>query len=183
MAIVKEWVCYAHGDFDAPSLEDGSPPPCPHGCGSGMVERVFRTAPALQSAGYRGINATFESLAREHGLTDMNNSGRDGMRRADYATHRRLNSATEMIMGASRSGRQGTDASEFFKPLSGFQPGSTGDGGALRRVGGSEVEMQGGGKFVTGGNLVAGEIPLARPTAIPTASFDGTKLGLPAGDA
>ena len=61
MAIVKEFTCLAHGAFDS------SEAVCPHGCGEGMVQRAFRTAPAIQSRSFRGINNTFETLARENG--------------------------------------------------------------------------------------------------------------------
>ena len=173
MAIQKEWSCLAHGPFDGPSLDDGSNPGCPHGCGPSMVERVFRTAPFIQSAGYRSINATFESLAAEHGLTNMSNRNaiQDGMgmKRSTPETYRRLNTATEMIMHASKSGQQGADASSYFKPLSGFQPGSTGDGGVLHRE---------------GGQVMAGGIPLSAPKpTLVAAPHDGKSAGVPAGDA
>lgn len=44
MAVIKEWRCAAHGDFE------GSHPICPAlGCMSESVERVFLTAPAQRS--------------------------------------------------------------------------------------------------------------------------------------
>jgi hypothetical protein len=172
MAILKEWSCLAHGAFDGPSMDDGSNPPCPHGCGISMVERAFRTAPTIQSQGYRNINRTFESLAAEHGLTDMNNraAAQDGvsMRRSTPDTYRRLNQATELVMQSSRAGLVGQDASQFFKPLSQFQPGSTGEGGVLHRA---------------GEGVYAGGIPLAAPRAqIEAVPYEGKGDGLPAGD-
>ena len=188
MAIIKEYRCLAHGDFDSPSLDDGSPPGCPHGCGVSMVQRVYRTAPMIQTQGYRNINSTFQRLAEDHGLSDMSNRNAvqdgTGMRRADAATHARLNRATEMVMGSSRSGNQGQDASQFFQPLGNFQPGSTGEGGALQRVGGSTVEMRKGGTFVEGGTLMSGQTPLLPPKPkLDAPAFNGGSLGLPAGDA
>ena len=170
--IIKEWNCLAHGAFDGPSLDDGANPPCPHGCGNSMVERSFRTAPSIQSQGYRNINASFKSLAAEHGLTNMSNKNamQDGigMKRSTPETYRRLNQATEMIMGASKSGMQGMDAGQFFKPLSAYQPGSTGEGGVLHRD--------------SSGVSSAG-IPLRAPTPnLVAAPHDGRESGLPAGD-
>ena len=134
MPVMKEWTCMAHGDFD------GYEQKCPHGCGSSMVARAYRTAPSIQSAGYRSINKTMVSLAADHGLTDIHNRNSSqngtGMRRADYATHQRLNRATEIVMHASRSGQPGADAGSYFKPLNEFRPGSTGEGGVIRREAG-----------------------------------------------
>jgi hypothetical protein len=173
MAVQKEWNCLAHGAFDGPSMDDGANPPCPHGCGNSMVERAFRTAPSIQSAGYRQINATMTSLAAEHGLTDMANRSTSqdgiGMRRATPETYKRLNEATALIMQSSRSGQVGVDASQYFKPLSGFQPGSTGEGGALHRE---------------GSQVMVGGLALNSPKPIlEAAPFDGRNAGLPAGDA
>ena len=164
MAIVKEWTCMAHGAFDGPDQK------CPHGCGASMVQRAFRTAPAIQSSGYRTINTTMQALAAEHGLSDIRNRAAvqdgTGMRRADAATYQRLNQATELVMSASRSGMQGMDAGSFFKPLNQFQPGSTGDGGALRRDSAA-------------GTVAAGGIPLTAPRAqLVAAPHDGSNAGV-----
>ena len=162
MAIQKEYVCMAHGDFDA------TEPKCPHGCaGDLMVQRVFRTAPTIRSASFGNINRTFESLAAEHGLSNMNNSGGGGMRRADYDAHRRLNQATQLLVQGGDRG--GMDVSDVFKPIGNFQPGSTGDGGALRKVDGHTVNSAG--------------IPLNMPAPrLEARPFDGKSLGLPQGD-
>ena len=166
--IVKEWSCLAHGAFD------GTEPSCPFGCkGQGMVQRAFRTPPTIQSQGYRTMNNTFENLARDQGLSNLNNRSaiQDGMgmRMADSAAHQRLAQATEMIMGSSRSGLQGTDASEYFKPLNNFRPGSTGEGGVIHRV---------------GDTVMAGNVPLPSPKPkLEAPAFNGQSLGLPAGDA
>jgi len=173
MAVLKEFQCLAHGDFDGFSLDDGSVPACPKGCGPSMVQRVFRTAPAVQSAGYRQMNRTFDSLAQQHGLSNMSNRNavqdHTGMRRADSGTYRRLNEATEMVVGPSKAGITGTDVGSFFKPLNQFQPGSTGDGGVLHRT--------------AEGGVVSGAIPLTTPKAVAVGSHDGRQAGLPAGEA
>ena len=187
MAVVKEFDCLAHGGFDGFSLDDGSVPGCPKGCGPSMVQRVFRTAPAVQSAGYRRMNNTFENLAREHGLSNIQNRSsiqdQTGMRMADYAAHKRLKEATEAVIGPSRAGLSGVDAGSFFKPLGEFQAGSTGDGGALQRVGANEVEMKKGGTFKTGGTLLSGAIPLSTPKPLVEGVHNGAGAGLPKGDA
>ena len=163
MAVQKEWTCLAHGAFDS------SESVCPHGCGEGMVERAFRTAPTIQSRSFRGINNTFETLARENGLSNMRNAEGQGMRKADAQTYQRLNEATALVMGSSKAGMAGMDAGEFFKPLNQFQPGSTGDGGVLQRQ---------------GNQVLSGAIPLNMPAPqLEAAPFDGKSLGLPPGDA
>ena len=162
MAIQKEWTCMAHGAFDAPEAV------CPQGCGDGMVQRAFRTAPSIQSRSFRGINDTFETLARENGLSNMRNANGEGMRRADAGTYQRLNEATELVIGSSRAGLAGVDAGSFFKPLNQFQPGSTGDGGVIQR---------------NGSQVLSGAIPLNTPQPqLESAPFDGRSLGLPPGD-
>jgi hypothetical protein len=69
MAINREWRCFAHGAFES----DAESPTCPHGCDT--VEREFRTPPAFASARTKSIDNTLESLARSHGMTDINNRG------------------------------------------------------------------------------------------------------------
>jgi hypothetical protein len=164
MAVLKEWTCLAHGAFDGYELDDGAKPHCPHGC-VGMTQRAFRTAPAFQTKGYRNMNSTFETLAREQGVSNLDNRGGGGMRRADYATHKRLNDATAMIMHASKSGMKGHDASQFFRPLDQYQAGSTGEGGAMRKE--------------NGVTTVAG-VPLTAPgVQVEGRPFNGQSLGVP----
>jgi hypothetical protein len=158
--VIREFVCMAHGDFEAEA------PVCPRGCaGEGMVQRAFRTPVSIGGGHSRGINSTLETLASEHGLSDMNNRSGDGMRRADWQTHRRLTQATEMILG--QGDRAGQDMSQYFKPLGSFN-------GALPQ----NIMKGDGGKTV-----LPGGIELNRPVAQVVASHDGTKAGLPAGDA
>jgi len=172
MAVTKEWNCLAHGAFDGPSLDDDSNPPCPHGCAPNMVVRAYRTFPSVQSAGYRSINASFEALARDQGVTNMNNRSAiqdgTGMRMTTPEQMKRLNHATELIMHASRSGQNGADASQYFKPLNEFTPGSTGEGGVLHR---------------DGARVFSGSIELGAPKpALVAAPHDGSDAGLPAGE-
>ena len=160
MAIVKEFICLAHGDFDSTKAV------CPHGCKGEIVQRVFRTAPSIQSRGFKITNDTFESLAREQGVSNLRNSYGESMRKADHDTYKRLDHANELVMTASKSGMVGQDASQYFKPLNNFQMGSTG-GGAIQKV---------------GDQVMAGGIPLNRPRADVVSAFDGRDTGLPAGD-
>lgn len=70
MAILKEFVCAAHGDFDAFEAK------CPHGCSGRFVRREIRTAPAIRHGGTRNIDNLTQQLADDFRLTDLSN--RDG---------------------------------------------------------------------------------------------------------
>ena len=130
-----------------------------------MVQRAFRTAPRLQSSGYAKMNATFESLAAEHGLSNMSNASGQ-QRRADWQAHRRLNKANELIVQSGA--RAGTDVSSVFQPLTkDFQVPNTG-GGSLSKQGGMTVNALG--------------VPLMAPQAKVVGSHDGRQAGLPQGD-
>lgn len=188
--IIKEWNCLAHGAFDGPSMDDGANPPCPHGCGTSMVERAFRTAPAFQTQGYRNINATFETLAREQGVTNMSNKHamQDGigMRKSTPDTYRRLNEATELVMQHSRAGLQGMDAGAYFKPLSDFGAvgGSTGQGTVRKDSSMSVTDSKGVvHTYGTGRTILDNGVSLGLPApALVAAPFNGSGLGTPEGD-
>lgn len=79
MAVVKEYVCLAHGGFES----DQENPECPHGCDT--VERAFFTPPALGSARTKNIDNTLQSLAKSHNLTDL---GPAAMRRKALAAEK-----------------------------------------------------------------------------------------------
>jgi hypothetical protein len=64
MAILKEYICMAHGEFE------GFEPACPHGCSGTMVERQFRTAPGYPQT-IKGIDQTLDNLAKDFNMTDM----------------------------------------------------------------------------------------------------------------
>jgi hypothetical protein len=68
MPVIKEYWCPAHGDFD------GAEPTCPKGCSVG-VERHFRTAPGLAFGVAKRTDHLLEGIAKEHGLSDMDNRG------------------------------------------------------------------------------------------------------------
>lgn len=184
MAITREYLCIAHGDFD------GKEPVCPHGCkGDGMVERAFRTPPMIQGAGMRRMDNTLDTLAREHGLSNMNNRlakmRGTGMRRADADTYRRLNSATEMIIGNSRANLSGTDAGAFFKPLNDWGMVGASAQSALRKTGLTTVTDSNGVPHTYGSGDTVNDagVTLGAPKAtLEAAPFDGSKLGVPSVD-
>jgi hypothetical protein len=164
MAVVKEWQCMAHGYFD------GTEPICPHGCESdSMVRRVFLTAPTIQSQGYRNMNATFEHLARENGVSDLRQRGGDGMRRADYWTEKRRADEAGALGWGHKSG-QALDG--VFKPANSIT--LSGNNSAMRRT-------EEGKNVVPMGNA---QIPMTPPKPVHSGGvpYDGTHLGAPKGD-
>ena len=173
--IIKEYECMAHGFFEA------GEPTCPEGCcGENMIQRVFLTAPHIQSSSYNGINNTLQSLAQEHGLTDMNNRGGGGMRMADMQAHKRLNSAMDII--SSRSGenvstyfgdmksRFGSQVSNVARPI-GEAVNPNAD---TRGMNGTIYRDQ-----ATGTISVGEGIHLNKPQSRVEAKFDGRTEGLP----
>lgn len=194
MAIKKEWSCIVHGDFDSTEQR------CPSGCGASMVVRAFRTPPMVGTGALKRVNATLEGLASDHGLTNMSNAGGEGMRKADYFTHKRLREATELAMHAPNGGKtgDGRDLNQYFKPISDrFQASKTpvniadlvvandtrSSHGALFNDGG--VVHTGGVPYTdsNGQSRVTPSIPLARPRAsLQAPAFAGQSLGLPQGD-
>lgn len=71
MAIVKEWRCEAHGEFENANGK------CPGGCPSDWVHREFRTAPAARSAVMGHTDRELRNLANDYGLSDIKND-KDG---------------------------------------------------------------------------------------------------------
>lgn len=67
--VIKEFLCKAHGAFESAEAA----PSCPFGCDT--VERIFLTPPAFASSRTKNIDRTLDSLARSHGMTDINNRG------------------------------------------------------------------------------------------------------------
>jgi len=65
MPILKEYRCLAHGPFEAFDAK------CPSGCGSGLVKREIRTAPAHRRQNMKFIDRQMDLLAKDHGLTDL----------------------------------------------------------------------------------------------------------------
>lgn len=69
MAVLHDWKCMAHGVFESTTGR------CPHGCGKGMTEIIYLKPPGMVTGRTRGIDRTLQTLANDHGLTDMNNHG------------------------------------------------------------------------------------------------------------
>lgn len=67
MSIKKEFICFAHGSFEADS------PVCPYGCTT-AIEREFRTPIMIKSNRTRNIDRTLETLAKEYGYSDLSNA-------------------------------------------------------------------------------------------------------------
>ena len=58
MAVIKEWKCAAHGDFE------GSHPICPElGCDSASVERAFRTPVSVSQGKYKRFDGGLRQTA------------------------------------------------------------------------------------------------------------------------
>lgn len=73
MAVLKEYVCAAHGEFDA------FEPVCPSGCAGRFVKREIRTAPGLKSIGTKNADAIQQQLATDFRLGDLSNANGDSV--------------------------------------------------------------------------------------------------------
>ena len=67
MAVLNDYNCLAHGHFESMTGH------CPHGCSRELVSIVHLKAPGLVSGRTKGIDKTLQGLAKDHGLSDMNN--------------------------------------------------------------------------------------------------------------
>ena len=65
--VLNDYVCAGHGNFESRTGK------CPHGCSPKLVEIRFNKAPGMVTARTRGIDNTLRGLAKDHGLTNMNN--------------------------------------------------------------------------------------------------------------
>lgn len=68
MGVMKEYFCFAHGEFEAEQ------PVCPAGCTTN-IEREYRTAPAARSGKTKATDAALERLAQRFGYSDLSNRG------------------------------------------------------------------------------------------------------------
>lgn len=66
---MKEWVCAAHGEFEATEQK------CPFGCSKSFVRREIRTAPSIRHRGTSNRDALTQQLASDYGLTNLANEG------------------------------------------------------------------------------------------------------------
>jgi hypothetical protein len=65
MSVMKEYVCAAHGEFEART------PKCPRGCSSRFVRQEFRTAPAARSGRTKLLDKEMRNLATDYRLPDI----------------------------------------------------------------------------------------------------------------
>ena len=85
MAILREYRCKAHGEFEAYA------PECPYGCSARFVTVEIRTAPAYHNGRTANTDRNLRGLAEQAGLTDMKNDPKsgesvmDGVRRGNFA--------------------------------------------------------------------------------------------------
>lgn len=70
MAVLKEWTCRAHGDFEAFADRD-EVPECPKGCSSRWVKREIRTAPASREVTTGRMDTLQRSVADDFGLSNL----------------------------------------------------------------------------------------------------------------
>ncbi len=69
MAVLNDYNCIAHGTFESFTGQ------CPYGCSRELVEVVHLKAPGHLTGRTKGIDKTLQGLAKDHGLSDMNNHG------------------------------------------------------------------------------------------------------------
>ena len=70
MAVLKEWTCRAHGDFEA-FAEQGETPECPKGCSSRWVTREIRSAPAARNVVTGRMDQLQRDVASDFGLNNL----------------------------------------------------------------------------------------------------------------
>lgn len=183
MAVIKEWRCMAHGYFDGPE------PTCKHGCSGGMVERVFRTPPSIQSAGYRNMNASLQETAGRFGLANMDNFSGEGQRKADWRTHQRLQNGVAALTSEAEAVQQFTEMkAQALRSTFSKTPRPVGEvvnpNADTRQFGGTLIRDGATGRMSVGSAGSDYAVPLARPRAeLAAPAYDGRSAGLPASEA
>lgn len=64
MAVLKEFICMAHGAFES------SEEKCPHGCKGTMVSREFRTAPNTFMVS-KNMDSSLRNLSNDYNMNDI----------------------------------------------------------------------------------------------------------------
>ena len=130
---VKEFMCMAHGRFDSRVAV------CPHGCST--VERIFVTPVGIRSARTANIDSTFQQIAGNYNLSDMNNRGGKAARVLDGKTQKAMIDAQDYnTMLQKRFGAKSlVGTRDGVGAWGGVNPGG------VYRVGGTIVEQQRGG--------------------------------------
>lgn len=126
MAVVKEFICMAHGAFE--SSEES--PSCPRGCTT--VRRAFLTAPGVASDRTKNIDRTLDSLAKSHGMTDISNRGGRAAKRADPNAEKRQREFNDFIKSRYGEGWGAVPKGGTLNVQTGqIEGGGPGVGGAL----------------------------------------------------
>jgi hypothetical protein len=77
MAVLKQWECRAHGNFEE-FASDGEVPKCPSGCGKRFVRRVFLQPPGLLGKVTKNTDKTLRGLAADFKMTNLKNDKAGG---------------------------------------------------------------------------------------------------------
>ena len=120
-----EFACLAHGKFEKILTVNAGIPPCPHGCGNRMVQKML-SAPNFISGRTKGIDSTLATLAKDHGLSDMNNhNGTTGAFQPDASfTKAQQQMQADMMRGQTYSAPMdgGSNAIQNTMQTGGFKP-------------------------------------------------------------
>ncbi len=144
---LHDYVCLAHGNFDAMVKDVENLPPCPHGCSGAMVRRAFIKAPGLISARTTASDSALSSIADQHHLTNMDNQ----------------NGASSVLRtNGSQETQEASMRRQFMDTAT--KPSALGD---------NVVSSLGSMGFQGGNSLKELASSLTQPKAIPHASWDG----------
>jgi hypothetical protein len=66
MAVLHDYVCKVHGQFEAMY------PECPSGCGDGLVEKVFLKPVGMVSTFTKNADTALRGQVEQFGMTDVN---------------------------------------------------------------------------------------------------------------
>jgi len=77
MAVLKEFICAAHGEFEE-FVNGDETPYCPHGCSPRFVNREIRTVVASRSNSTDRMDHLIDGIAKEHRLSDIKVGKDDG---------------------------------------------------------------------------------------------------------
>ena len=91
MAVLHDYRCLAHGNFEARTAQ------CPHGCGAGMVEKVFLKPVGVTSARTQGIDRNLNQLALDFGMSNMSNQGGRSVKQAAGQSEEQARALQEML--------------------------------------------------------------------------------------
>ena len=89
--ILHDFKCEAHGVFESTVGK------CPHGCGKGMVHKVFLKAPGAMSNKTKFTDKNMRALAKDMGVTDFNN--RNGIAEASDFRWNAAKPSNDMMSG------------------------------------------------------------------------------------